>query len=485
MSGVPWVFWAVLAARMLGRLNREESRPGLFCLLQWLVVAIIGTTAALRLVAGDPWAIAPLVLALVLAFPWPIARRWLIPRGHWRTAGLLVRSSGWVWFDDNLGGSLVAAAMAALHTRDREAAIARLEPRCELAGIGAAASLLARGLLTEARGDRSGARAWIRSVVEFEGEIRPRHARDLAVEWCAAEAASRGDWAGVVEVTAGPRGSASSRWLRMVALRILASAPVPDDAALRKAWRRVPARQRLAPLLERALASAREPSASPPPARVDPSSAATDPWQRALQVHARLLAAASANAADLTAVAAAWDEALADTRREREIRLRAANLGGRLDPLAGVRADVERDLVEVALARRIALGPARPASDAVIDQARRRLRSHVLDRLEISADALSTRVKLERSLPIHEEWRQWLLLRDEYESAVALLGEAVRRTAFDVVHSPATALAAWLWNHRGHKVYAHQMFRWLLREADRVDDDAARRLQRRNVDCGY
>ncbi len=480
------MFWAVMAAWMLGRLNREETRPGLFCLAQWAVLIVVAIAAVGRVATGDVAAIGPLVCVGVLAFPWPIARRWLIPRGHWRAAAALVRSSGWVWFDDNHGGSLVAAAMAALHVRDRGRAITWIEPRCDNSDVGAAASLLARGLLAEARADRAAARAWIRSVVEFEGEIRPRHARELAVEWCAAEAASRGDWAGVLEVTGEGHGTANSQWLGLVARRVLGTSPAPDDEGLRAGWRRLRDRDRLAPLLECALAvSSEHREEAPPRTCVEPPRHAEEPWQSALQLHARLLAAASPLAADILAVGAAWDRALSETTVERELRGRAAALGSNVDPIATARSDIERDLVDLALRYRVALGSPRSGSDAMIDCVRRRLRSYVLDRLEISADALATRVKLERGLPIHEEWRQWLLLRDEFDSAVALAGEGVRRTAFDIVHSPATALAAWLWNHRGHKVYAHQMFRWLLRQADLVDDDDARRLQRRNVDCGY
>ena len=115
---------------------------------------------------------------------------------------------------------------------------------------------------------------------------------------------------------------------------------------------------------------------------------------------------------------------------------------------------------------------------------RRTLGQRLLDELEVVADALKTRVRTRRALAIHEEWREYLTLRGTYQSAVAMTGPVLQRLAFPCVNESICALAVWLWNDRKNRVHAHQMFRWLLSEAEKCEDAEAIALHKRNVECG-
>ena len=44
------------------------------------------------------------------------------------------------------------------------------------------------------------------------------------------------------------------------------------------------------------------------------------------------------------------------------------------------------------------------------------------------------------------------------------------RLAYAIVNPAVCALAVWLWNDRKNRVHAHQMFLWLLREAEREEE---------------
>ncbi|HET6583050.1 MAG TPA: hypothetical protein VFG69_06380, partial [Nannocystaceae bacterium] len=490
MSGVVAFAVALGLARLFGMANREDTRPGFFCLLQWLLLGGVGVAALAAMLDGSVVGALALGGAVVLAFPWAIARRIAIPAGWWRIARALVRSSAWVWYDDNRGGALVAAAWASARAGGPPAALSFIERECEAHATGGGALILASGLATAARGDLDGARRLIASVVEFEGPSGPSMARRLAVEWCAAEAATRGDWRRVLQLGTGTVGTAASRWLAQVAARLEGASPMPSDAELRRGWRRLPRRRASRALLERALACpalARERPVESDAARPRPRLPDGDPHDVALRMHADLLARErGVRVEQLEAVGRAWDRVLDDPRFAAQARARALALGSKGDPIDRLRERVDGELLDLVRASAVKVGDDdEPTTGATFERVRRSLHTKLLDELEITADALATRVKARRAHAIHEEWREWLTLRGQYERAVAQTGLGLRRHAFAAIHGPACSFAAWLWNERRAKVHAHQMFRWLLREAEIVEDEAAILLQRRNVDCKY
>ncbi|HWB75106.1 MAG TPA: hypothetical protein VG755_09115 [Nannocystaceae bacterium] len=483
---------AVVLVRIFGLANKEETRPGFFLLAQWIVLASAALVAVMLVRQGQPLGFVMLPLVAVLMFPWPLARRFAIPRGRWRMAWFLTRASAWTWYDDNKGGATVAAAWAATKARDRARAIAFVEKQCE--GDAGPATLFATGLLAQARGDLPAARRWVASLCEFEGKVAPRMARSLALEWCAAEAASRGAWEQIPRWADDREATAATKFLGAVARRLTAKAPVPSDDELRRLAKRMP--KSLQPLLARALAAASEatPTTEPIDVPAPPPIPEGSPHEIALQLHARLLAAdaKSVRMPALDRVTSAWDRLLRDAAFVASVRTRASALGTDVDAIAKLRERIDRDLLDVVWAGDVAIGedelvPGRSTSrwsEDTFGRLRSRLHQRALDELEVAADTLHARAKARRALPIHEEWREWLALRGAYERAVAMTGIRLRRLAFEAVHGPACALAAWLWNDRKQRTHAHQMFRWLLREAEIVDDAEAIALQRRNVDCG-
>jgi hypothetical protein len=467
-------------AWLLGVANREESRPGFFGLAQWLVLGILALLSGAMLLHGELLGAPVLAMTAILAWPWAFARRWLIPRGHWRTAYWLVRSSAWTWHDDNKGGALVAAAWAAVRAGGPSRALAFVEARCERSDCGAA-HLLATGLVAAARGDDAAARRWIGSLCEFEGAAAPRMARRLAVQWCAAEATTRGAWSTVARLAGDPDADAATAMLSVIGRRMIGAAPIPDDAELERAWQRVPDRAAWRPLVDRARAHRpAEPTAAP----AAPAEVEADVHRAALVLHARLLGHARPTAAEVAATARAWDRAFGDARFADGVRRRTAAVGARADALTGLRARVEADLVEVVRTTGVALGEDPDRVHDTLGRVRSALHQALLDELEIVADGLATRVRARRALPLHEEWREYLALRGAFTAAVEQTGPNLQRLGYAIVNPAICALGVWLWNDRKNRVHANQMFRWLLREAEIAGDAEAVALHRRNVDCG-
>lgn len=480
---------ALALAHLLGRAQKEDSRPGFFGLLQWVLLVGLALTCVLGMLAGEPVAFVALPFIVVSCWPWAFATRVLIPRGMVAAAHFVVRGSTWVWFDDNEGGALVAAAWAALRGGAKPAAMAFVERRLGPDDAGAA-NLLATGLLAQARGDRAAARQWIASLVEFEGNSAPRMARVLAVQWCAAEAAERGAWARVIELGEDRDADRATRLLAAVGRRLLGRPPVPEPRDLQALLRAVAGRAGFVALVERASAHAPDDATSAPmPPRAEPIAPTTgSPREHALRLHAVLVAAALRRARidlpHLEAACRAWDRVFDDAPVTKAMRTRAAELGAKLDAPTRLRESVDRDLLAVVRTTELAVGEDPHTKHDSFGRLRRAVRQRLLDELEVLADALHTRVKARKALPVHEEWREYLAIRTAYERAIGLTGEGLHRMAFQIVHASVCALAAWLWNDRKNRVHAHQMFRWLLREAEHVDDAEAIALQKRNVACG-
>ncbi len=463
-----------------GAANREDTRPGFFGLAQWLLLVVLASAATSSLLHGDPIGAPVLAATVILAFPWFVARRWLIPRGHWRASWWLVRSSMWTWHDDNRGGALVAAAWAAIHAGAPPRALRFVEARCERSDCGAA-HLLATGLVAAARGDLEGARRWMTSLCEFEGPATPRMARRLAVQWIAAEATTRGAWSRVAALADDRDADAATILLATVARRLGGTGPRPSDAELERAWSRAPSRQRLRALVDRALHHSEPVDAADPP-HATPLEA--DPHRCALLAHAALVASPSPTARGLADACAAWDRVLGDAGFVDTARRRAAVLGARVDPPEALSAGIQADLVTLVRATGLELGEGARGDGETLVRVRRALHQRLLDELEIVADALASRVRARRILAMHEEWREYLAVRGAFARAVAMTGPELQRLGYAIVNPPVCALAVWLWNDRRNRVHAHQMFRWLLREAELAEDTEAIALHRRNVECG-
>ncbi|WP_438016186.1 hypothetical protein WMF18_35885 [Sorangium sp. So ce315] len=473
-----------------------------------LVLVPIAVPLAIGLAAGQLWCALLLAPLAPLIAPWLVARHAIIPLGLPRAAYYVALLSDWTWRADRRGGAALAAAWALCRARRPDpaaeawiserlegtgrddagrggdggaAAAARAEP---LRGAGVAAG----AMLAAYRGDIEGARALFDSVASLDERACPRQARRIAAGWLAAEAASRGDWAAVVE-RALEGGGRELALLGAVAARLLGEPTAPGALELWLRWLAAPRRRATLPLVRRALAAG-DGAPRPEPEQPEPCAARVaegDLWSRAVLLHATLLLRPRGKVSgdDLRRLGGAWDAALEDERAQAELRERALSLGASgaqaaLGPLARA---VEEDLAAALRAARVP----RAAWDdlgATIGRTRRRLRDELLSEVEIACDALRRRVDARRELPALSEWREWTALRAQYEAAAELVGAEFRRLAFPKLHADVCHAAVWLFNTRKERAIGNAMFRWLLAEAEALEDSRLVGLQRANVACG-
>ncbi|MFT3774099.1 MAG: hypothetical protein QM820_52710 [Minicystis sp.] len=108
----------------------------------------------------------------------------------------------------------------------------------------------------------------------------------------------------------------------------------------------------------------------------------------------------------------------------------------------------------------------------------------MLSEVEAASDAIRRRVDDKRELPPEGEWREWANLVARYERGVESAGEDFRRLSFVKVYPDACGFAVWLFNDRKQRPLGNLIFRWLLAEAEALDDQRAIALQTKNVACG-
>ena len=512
----PAVFAGVLVAMLAsssGSKQQPQAPVSAGAVVAVLIWTILGPAwfyelgLVLETIGRGAWGEAAVALGFFLAtsivlFPWPIARRILIPLGQVRLAWAVTRLSFWAWRRDVRNGAVIAGAWAAIRRAQAgpDGSLAPelltwLEARRDQPPRGTVrwrtggAGIVATGLLAEARGDRATARRLLSSALELAEPTRPPTAIELASAWLAAEAMERGAWREVEFLArTAPLRTRRLLWFGGVAARVTGIAPLPSDAKLIALWLLAPGRVAGYPLLRRALAT---PAAPPrPTSRVQApargrAADTRDPWLAALELHADTLARDPGELGrdDLVRLGAAWDEAFADPELSRRLIARGVALGSHAQDPAPLAARVRDDLLALVRAAGLELGPLSETSE-VLGRAARELHGELLDGLEISANALEARVRAQREHPAVDEWQAFLGVREQYADAVAVGGLELRRLAFQAVHAAVCALAVWLWNTRSERAIANAMFHWLLAEAIIVDDAEAIRLQERNVDCG-
>lgn len=446
--------------------------------------------AALLLV-GSWWAIGGLA--------WLLARLLLVPIGAPRAAYFAARLARRRLRRDRRGGALMMAAWAALRTRrgtaDEHGAWPatwieqRLGEERGLRGGG----LVAHGLLLLLRGDEERARASLRGVFDMDPALVPDAAEALAAQYLIADAAARGAWAEVKSLGHAPRRPrfAAARFLGTAAARLLAPQGMdrPDGFVLRWRFLRAGAPAELRPLFRAALAASpprREPVRPAPPA--PPPS---EPLPAALALHARTLRrpALFLSLADLDALARTWTAALLSPGLQQLVLRRAIGLCGDADAAQERLHDgATADLAELALRGRVPLDERVLEEEAdacpLLLESAQLLRERLLGELEAGCAALQARVDAGRELPVLDEWREWEGLRGRYELAVRLCGERLRRPLWPAYHRALCAHGVWMFNQRSERVFGNTVARYLLAEAEALDDESRATLQRKNVACG-
>ena len=496
---------AIIASLLISRFgpkNKGPDKPSVpFTAMVWSILVPAGLVLFVAVLAGQIYLLPPLLVIVALAFPWTTTRLLLIPFGRPRMAYWLTRTAE-VTFDGDLhGGAALAGAWALLRRREHdEVTAAWLEDRLRPAKVQTlgGAGILASGLLLAARGDRDGARALIRTVIEIDARAFPEAARRLAAGWLAADAASRGAWREVSEIGIGASAGRQAWLLSAVAQSLLAEPLAPGRFGLWVRWAIAPNRRGTLAIVRRALDALDGVYLDVDAVAAAGTRAAIvtdDAWSTALAHHAALLTKpiATVEQGDLLALGRAWDAILEDRAAARILVERALLLGGgsSTGALARLREDVESDLTALVLARDVGLeAPHEPgAADAptpspTIERVRRRVRDDLLVGVESASDALRRRLDEKREIPAVDEWREWTVLRLAYEHGTKLAGEDFRRLAFYKIHPDITSLAVWLFNERHQRPLGNAIFKWLLSEAIALDDARAIALQTKNVACG-
>lgn len=462
------------------------------------------------------WCALVLGPVLVTVAPWPVARGILIPLGLPRAAYRVASLSDWTWRLDRPGGAALAAAWALCRAgrRDDEA-LAWIEHKLEAgSGVGLVAEGITRhplrgagvcaaALLAALRGDLAGARALFESVATLDDRACPPEARRIATGWLAAEAAARGDWRAVRGFgVAGVGAGRDARLLAGVAARLLDDPAAPSAPELWLRWALAPRRRATLPLVRRALAAPRgAPRAEPEEPEVRAARAPDgDLWSRAVMLHAALLLRragtiegpggavsrpALIHGDDLRRLGGAWDAAFEDEGAQAELRERARSIGvaSPQAALGPIRRAVDEDLAAMAREGRIPRAEWEDLGET-LGRATRLLRDDLLSEIELACDAVRRRVDEGRALAPEGELREWIALRACYERAGEIVGMELRRLAFPKLHSDACHLAVWLFNTRKERPIGNAIFRWLLAEAEALEDARATELQRNNVDCG-
>lgn len=456
-----------------------DLSPG-FWLFVWIIciwnsVFVAGLLFGGAAVSENPaWAL-PALAAAVFCFPWTFARWVLIPAGWTRAAYYVLRIPGTTLWKDRRGGALAGAVWA--HTRS-----GRRSPRVDewlqkkLAALSPlkAGGVAALALSRAAEGEIDFARGLMRLVLAFDRNARPRRILRIAVEWLAAEAATRGDWEAVRAI--GSRRGVRTRWTLFASLaaRRLLGESRPHALLLRAAWLLAPNRIGSLDLLRLALAGRQD----APVQREEGELPAT--FSDLLRLHAALWKEGPASAGDLDRVQLGWSrlfvKGVAGGLRERAAAIAAANAEHVWEE---AKARIVGDLASMVREHGHSLAALTPSG--LTEDIRARLEDEGMEELEHAAGALARRRANQQVLPVHDELVEWCALWDLYESLAGVASNGLRPLAFASVYPAASGHAVWLFNERGERPLGNALLRVLLEEARNAGDAEAERLQAANV----
>ena len=494
---IVWGFF--LSRRWRGNsLSREDNY-----LYFWLCVlgnSVAGISLPIMLdgnwVAGGVFA-----TAIVLTYPWLIARTVFVPLGLWRLSFVFGWLSRLAWHSDG-SGSVAVATLALFRKQARTGsvnfkdfkALDFLSRRVRKQKL-SPTTVLGDAFIARLRGDASSAIELFESLGDLSAHGSGR-AHKIASNYLIATAAENGQWRRIGTLTeAWPRLSFGARFFAAVAAVLTGSEDAPSRARLYVLWLLSGSPIRCFPLLRRALVPAAGNAESS--VRTRPSqnwgeteqSAGdeTDPLRRALGLHLRALAtpASEIEIADLVEVGRAWDEASATDSITTHARERGAVLQSRRIELVAdeFQRTVEIDLAELIRKSGICL-EALPTTSPTLRQAAQTIREELLVAVEMGFDALADRTDALKPLAAIEEWHEYRALRKQHRVLVETGGPEARRVVFPKVHHAGCGFAVWLWNERDEYILANAIFRWLLAEATIVGDAGAIELQNKNVEAG-
>jgi hypothetical protein len=343
--------------------------------------------------------------------------------------------------------------------------------------------LVAGATLALAQGRDAHARRLFETVFELDPKAVSRRAEHVAREWLVLDAAEGGDWQRAHELASSGRRTRLVRFVGAVAaIAVGESSRWPELW-----WLLAPNRRFNTRILERVRAHRERLARKQKPApRATAAASEVASASAALRQYVEVMARADVDAGSvLSTIAGA--EALdgdADLRHRARARSRALGIEDQADEaVRELQRAIRADLAELARDQQLPLDQVRDAGALGIEVAAT-LRDELMGEVEVAFDALADRVAADRKLPPVDELAEWAALVDSYRAAVGRGGD-VRQLLWPHVHPIACDYGVWLHRSSRHRVSGNAVFRFLLDEAQLLEDVSAIELQQSNVDVGW
>ena len=457
------------------------SDPGAGGTVVWQLV-LLG--CGFGFTAGGLGANSLVLLALGFTAWWWLFPAWtassvLAPLGFVRLAYFSASLSRVTWRRDKPGGpAMVAAWGLAQQERPWPSSIAWVENKLSHSKNALQASgVVARGLLEAAKGNHEAAREWLESVLLFDPRIAVPVVRTVAGEWLATDAAARGDWRRVKELTSSSKWPASRTMTLLGALagRMLGEA-MPTTAGLWFWWLMAPRRLWTFSFVRKA--AAKKPAPRGPDLALPEAPSTLEPMARATW----LLLALRTKSPAVVDVARAWESAL-DGELRSKLFARSALIGGGEpdDAISEVRRLLEEALAPMIPAK---LGAVPGGLPSLLDAASQTRREKLNNELEDKMNRLEARKLGNKELPQLEEWHEFLTLRKLYRAACdASTNQSDYSLAHSIIRDKLVNFGVWLYNVRTEKPLANALFRMLETEAVVLGDSESERLNKKYSGC--
>lgn len=354
---------------------------------------------------------------------------------------------------------------------DVAATLKRLENQLAETAALDAARLTAAGLVAAYRGRPEEARSLLELVDGFDRYNDPGAAR-IALQWLAADAASRGDWVraralGLAKSDKDPTGQVAF-FAALATWHLRLDDELKSPLELQQMADAMPD---VANALE--LVTAATSPGGPVPAELEHDEGLLG---QAVAMHAKLRAtpASQLQTSEVRQLGRLWDRVLQSRHVARGIGERAAALGARTKSnqvLERLSETVQADLGKKLLDSHVDLSEVADGDrDGVLGGLIDRLEERLSTELDMSMAALGERLDAERSLPLLGECQQWLSLRRQVDRLGRLCGASGRLVAFNSVYPSVGSWSIDLWNKRKAHSLANAMFHWIADSANAIEE---------------
>jgi hypothetical protein len=405
-----------------------------------------------------------------IAVPEPLTRWVLVPLGMVRSAWRLHAVVGGATRAFEVRSSRVLPAALALLRNPTEQNAAFIEARFENCLELATTGVASLALVALARGDRDAARDGFEVLAGLAPREAPSSVFELARDFIALDAASRGDFGRVAAVGRLRPHGRTTRLLSLLAPSLVDGGSPSNKSRVLRAWALSAGKGHTRALVDRALLGTLPRPAAAVAPKLDAQAA----------LHA--VSAAEVRRSDLVAAVQSLDALRASAEWHASIARRALTLSPGLDARTvsdAVLRDAEEGIAGVVLAARMPVSwlPDGPTAEVV----RKRLREERLTRVEVLVKEIERRTKSRNDLPEFDEWRAFGDVRRAIDDATVDAWTAAEyRVVFQVAYYTLTSYAVRLINIRTRRVLARQVCGLLKDLGQKADATDAQALLHKN-----